>query len=300
MTSASSACAMSRPSKVASSVERRPQPGVVQRRELRHAGVEQEALEPDDARLVQRAQLVEVARDGAAPEGDVGRDLALRRLRVSRATPRRVVVGGMELRGMSTMVVIPPATAARVAVAKPSHSVRPGSLTCTWLSTRPGSSTSSSARVTAPAGASSNAVTAVIRPPSVCTAAARSPSGSSTRRARTTSLTREPARRSAGRAPPPPAARDAARFPRPWSPSRPGAAAGRERRYRPRRRGCDRSRRRDRTRASLLVCATWKCEPTSTGRSPGFVTSNSIRGTPGSVSMTPTAGMTSPSNCTGW
>ena len=53
---------------------------------------------------------------------------------------------------MSTIVVTPPAIAARVAEAKPSHSVRPGSLTCTWLSTRPGSSTSSSARVTAPGG----------------------------------------------------------------------------------------------------------------------------------------------------
>ena len=56
---------------------------------------------------------------------------------------------------MSTIVVTPPAAAARVAVAKPSHSVRPGSLTCTWLSTSPGSSTSSSARVTADGGASS-------------------------------------------------------------------------------------------------------------------------------------------------
>lgn len=37
---------------------------------------------------------------------------------------------------MSTIVVTPPAAAARVAVAKPSHSVRPGSLTCTWVSTR--------------------------------------------------------------------------------------------------------------------------------------------------------------------
>ena len=46
---------------------------------------------------------------------------------------------------MSRIVVTPPAAAARVAVAKPSHSVRPGSLTCTWVSTRPGSSTSSSA-----------------------------------------------------------------------------------------------------------------------------------------------------------
>ena len=60
--------------------------------------------------------------------------------------PSTVVVGGMLLSGMSMIVVTPPAAAARVAVAKPSHSVRPGSLTCTWLSTRPGSSTSSSPR----------------------------------------------------------------------------------------------------------------------------------------------------------
>ena len=43
----------------------------------------------------------------------------------------RVVVTGSELSGMSMMVVTPPAAAARVAVSKPSHSVRPGSLTCT-------------------------------------------------------------------------------------------------------------------------------------------------------------------------
>ena len=95
--------------------QRRPQPGVVQRRELRHTGVEQEALEPDDAGLEQRPELVDVAGHGAAPERDVGRDLAFRRLLVSRATPRPMVVGGIELRGMSTIVVTPPATAARVA-----------------------------------------------------------------------------------------------------------------------------------------------------------------------------------------
>ena len=61
------------------------------------------------------------------------------------AAPATSVVGGMQLSGMSMIVVTPPAAAARVAVAKPSHSVRPGSLTCTWVSTRPGSSTSSSA-----------------------------------------------------------------------------------------------------------------------------------------------------------
>ena len=64
-----------------------------------------------------------------------------------------VTVGGMLFSGMSTIVVTPPAAAAAVAVANPSHSVRPGSFTCTWLSTSPGSSTSSPARVRAPSGA---------------------------------------------------------------------------------------------------------------------------------------------------
>jgi hypothetical protein len=40
-------------------------------------------------------------------------------------------VGGMLFSGMSTTVVTPPASAARVALANPSHSVRPGSLTWT-------------------------------------------------------------------------------------------------------------------------------------------------------------------------
>ena len=40
--------------------------------------------------------------------------------------------------GMSTMVVIPPAAAARVAVVYPSQLVLPGSFTCTWASTTPG------------------------------------------------------------------------------------------------------------------------------------------------------------------
>jgi hypothetical protein len=49
----------------------------------------------------------------------------------------------MLLSGMSASEVTPPAAAARVAVAKPSHSVRPGSFTCTWLSTSPGRMTPS-------------------------------------------------------------------------------------------------------------------------------------------------------------
>ncbi len=62
---------------------------------------------------------------------------AAARFSVSAATD---TVGGSEFSGMSQIVVTPPAAAARVAVANPSHSVRPGSLTCTWVSTRPGSS----------------------------------------------------------------------------------------------------------------------------------------------------------------
>ncbi len=57
-------------------------------------------------------------------------------------------MGGIEFSGMSMMVVMPPAAAARVALAKPSHKVRPGSLTCTWVSVKPGSSTSSAASST--------------------------------------------------------------------------------------------------------------------------------------------------------
>jgi hypothetical protein len=49
-----------------------------------------------------------------------------------------LVVSGRQLRGMSMTVVKPPAAAARVAVAKPSHSVRPGSLMWVWTSMRPG------------------------------------------------------------------------------------------------------------------------------------------------------------------
>src|SRR6185312_6706959 len=100
-----------------------------------------------------------------------------------------VVVGGRQLSGMSTSVVTPPSAAARVALAKPSHSVRPGSLTWTWVSTTPGSRTSCPGRSstrTAP-GASLNAASAAIRPSRTATVAGRMPSGVTTRRARITS-----------------------------------------------------------------------------------------------------------------
>ncbi len=53
------------------------------------------------------------------------------------------VVAGMLLSGMSIRVATPPEAAARVAVRKPSQSVRPGSLMWTCVSTRPGMTTES-------------------------------------------------------------------------------------------------------------------------------------------------------------
>ncbi len=63
-----------------------------------------------------------------------------------RSRASQVNVGGFELSGMSSTVVTPPAAAAWVAHSKPSHSVRPGSLMCTCVSTMPGISTSSFCR----------------------------------------------------------------------------------------------------------------------------------------------------------
>jgi hypothetical protein len=69
---------------------------------------------------VQPAQVVDVARDRAAPEADVDVRGVLRSLPLDLQAVDRVV-GGMLLSGMSMIVVTPPAAAARVAVAKPSH-----------------------------------------------------------------------------------------------------------------------------------------------------------------------------------
>src|SRR5712692_3811724 len=83
---------------------------------------------------------------------------------------------------MSTIVVTPPAAAARVAVSKPSHSVRPGSLTWTCVSTMPGEMTSVSAsRISAPAATSSYGATRTIVPCSIWIDAGRSASGRTTR-----------------------------------------------------------------------------------------------------------------------
>ena len=115
-------------------------------------------LKPKTPASCSGAQVGEVARAPRRPRTRRRRTpgrAAAARFSSSAAT---VVVGGMLLSGMSTIVVTPPAAAARVAVAKPSHSVRPGSLTWTWVSTRPGSSTSSSASSTHEVGVGAGGV----------------------------------------------------------------------------------------------------------------------------------------------
>ena len=109
---------------------------------------QQEALEPEHARVVQRPPARRVLPGIAPPQKPTSTCALARRGRsLHAAARRRRTVGGMLFSGMSTIVVTPPARPPRVAVAKPSHSVRPGSLTCTWVSTSPGSSTSSSAEL---------------------------------------------------------------------------------------------------------------------------------------------------------
>ena len=141
--SASSACTISSAPSAATSRSAASSSAGSERRELRRTPeCEQEALEAEHPGVVQPAQVRQVAGDRAAPEADVDVRLTGRGGPLDLAAPPRSTVGGMLLSGMSTIVVTPPAAAARVALAKPSHSVRPGSLTCTWVSTRPGSSTS--------------------------------------------------------------------------------------------------------------------------------------------------------------
>ena len=122
----------------AASAPSRPAGRRFQRRELGDPRVDQEALNPITPASCSSASASMLP--GTAPPQNPTSTRAGR--------PRRPAFGQRRGRrrrrqlfsGMSTSVVTPPAAAARVAVAKPSHSVRPGSLTCTWVSTRPGSS----------------------------------------------------------------------------------------------------------------------------------------------------------------
>src|SRR5438067_855295 len=91
------------------------------------------------------------------------------------------IVGGIELSGMSAMVVTPPAAAPRVAATQPSHSVRPGSFTCTCPSTTPGSTTSPRASISCRASPSPCGVRRVMTPSSTWMSASTIPSLVTTR-----------------------------------------------------------------------------------------------------------------------
>src|SRR5215203_558659 len=108
----------------------------------------------------------------------------------SRLTSRAstVQVGGTLLSGISMIVVIPPAAAARVAVSKPSQSVRPGSSTWTCVSTMPGSKTSSSLRCTvcSPVRSASSSSIAATMPSRIPTQRGPSPANVMARGARIT------------------------------------------------------------------------------------------------------------------
>jgi hypothetical protein len=94
--------------------------------------------------------------------------------------------------GMSTIVVMPPAAAARVAVSKPSHSVRPGSFTWTCVSTMPGEMTRSpkSRRSIVLAGRSRGPAMRTIVPSSMWRQAALTSLGNTTRLLRNTKDTK--------------------------------------------------------------------------------------------------------------
>src|SRR2546428_1887405 len=89
---------------------------------------------------------------------------------------------------MSTRVVMPPAAAALVAVAKPSQSVFPGSQTWTCESTIPGRTTTSASNSTSRAAlrCASAGATEAMRPSRIAIERATSPSPHTTRGARIT------------------------------------------------------------------------------------------------------------------
>ena len=96
------------------------------------------ALKPDCARRGEPVQFVEDFPGTSPPHRPKSvMDDAASAARL-RSNSSEFVVHGVELSGISKNVVPPPAASARLPVAAPSHSVRPGSLKCRWTSMMPG------------------------------------------------------------------------------------------------------------------------------------------------------------------
>ena len=98
---------------------------VVAGREVVVAAVGHEGLETDHAAGRQLVHALEVPRHDPAPEREVDVRGAARGGQLG-VEGGLVTVGGKELSGMSTAQVKPPAASARVPLAKPSQSARPG------------------------------------------------------------------------------------------------------------------------------------------------------------------------------
>ena len=122
-------------------------------RELVDAGRHQKALEAAHAGVDERLERPPRCPARRRPRTRRRRGIRPRAAARFASSAATVVVAGTLLSGMSTIVVTPPAAAARVAVSKPSHSVRPGSLTWTCVSTMPGKTTRSPhSTISAPGG----------------------------------------------------------------------------------------------------------------------------------------------------
>ena len=114
-------------------------------RKFRHARRHQKTLEAECARMCQARAVRRHCRAQRRPKSRHSPSISCALRRAWLPSAAAVVVAGMLLSGMSISVVTPPAAAARVAVSKPSQSVRPGSLMWTCVSTRPGMTTDSPA-----------------------------------------------------------------------------------------------------------------------------------------------------------
>ena len=155
--------------------------GLVDEAEAGAAGVDEEAFVAGDSGRGEGLEVWLAAVFDSSPEAVV--DDALAGGRVAFAGEGLGRGGwGREFRGMSTRVVMPPAAAARVAVAKPSQSVRPGELMWTWGSMKPGRMAWSPASTTWSAGpGTSRSEMRRMRPSLTTMAAGRTPSGRTAR-----------------------------------------------------------------------------------------------------------------------
>ena len=150
---------------------------------------DEEALEAEDSRRRAEGRARPRCPARLLPRSRRPRGPSRRRLRLRRRSASRVVVGGMLLSGMSTerRHAAGRRGARRGLEALPTPA-RPGSLTWTWVSTRPGMTTESPTSVTGTSPPATSAApslnTCAMHLPRMWRAARATPSGRTTRRLR--------------------------------------------------------------------------------------------------------------------